>query len=91
MEPAKVDVAAIERKIMSETVIEKTWQIAAHGGKGPVTITLRMPEVTVTGSEGRYIVIAPQQAGLVICRMGNMPTGLTMARTSDRCSKLAAL
>jgi hypothetical protein len=72
MEPVSVDRAEIERKIMSETVVEKTWQIAAYGGRGPVTITLRMPEVTITDSEGRYIVISPQQADVVSSRMGDI-------------------
>lgn len=72
MEPVRIDRAEIERKIMSETVVDKTWHVAAHGGKGPVTITLRMPEVTVTDSEGRYIVISPQQADIVSSRMGNI-------------------
>lgn len=62
----------MERKLMSETVVEKTWHIPAHGDKGPVTITLRMPEVTVTDSAGRHIVIAPEQADLVSARMGNI-------------------
>ncbi|MGH3822153.1 MAG: hypothetical protein ACRDRA_04830, partial [Pseudonocardiaceae bacterium] len=56
----------------SETVVEKTWEIPAHGGKGPVTITLRMPEVTITDSEGRHIVIAPEQADVVSTRMGGI-------------------
>jgi hypothetical protein len=58
-----------ERRIMSETVVEKTWEIPAHGGKGPVTVTLRMPEVTITDSQGRHIVISPEQADLVGCKM----------------------
>ncbi|HET9255685.1 MAG TPA: hypothetical protein VFO16_10845 [Pseudonocardiaceae bacterium] len=57
---------------MSETVVEKTWEIPAHGGKGPVTISLLMPQVTITDSEGRYIVISPQQAEVVSCRMGHI-------------------
>ncbi len=72
MEPAKVDIAEIERGIMSETVVEKTWQVPAHSGKGPVTITLRMPEVTITDSEGRSIVIAPEQADIVGGRMSDI-------------------
>jgi hypothetical protein len=72
MEPVKIDRAEIERKVMSEAVVERTWQIPAHGGKGPVTITLRMPEVTITDSEGRYIVISPQQADVVSSRMGDI-------------------
>jgi hypothetical protein len=67
-----MDRAEIERKIMSETVVEKTWEIPAHGGKGPVTITLRMPEVKITDSEGRHIVIAPEQADLVSARIGDI-------------------
>ncbi len=67
-----VDRVEIERRMMSETVVEKTWEIPAHGGKGPVTITLRMPEVTITDSEGRYIVIAPEQADIVSTRVGDI-------------------
>ncbi len=59
----------IERKIMNETVVEKTWEIPAHGDKGPVTIALRVPEVTITDSQGRHIVIAPEQADLVSAKM----------------------
>ncbi len=62
----KVD---IERRIMSETVVEKTWEIPAHGGKGPVTVMLRMPEVTITDSQGRHIVISPEQSDLVGAKM----------------------
>jgi hypothetical protein len=40
-----------------------------HNEKGPVTIALRMPEVTITDSEGRHIVISPQQAEVVGSRM----------------------
>ncbi len=54
---------------MSETVIEKTWIVPAHSGKGPVTVTLRLPEVTITDSEGRHIVISPEQAEVVGSKM----------------------
>lgn len=64
-----MNLAEIERKAMSETVIEKTWEVPAHSGKGPVTITLRMPEVTITDSEGRHIVISPEQAEVVGSKM----------------------
>ncbi len=64
--------AEIERKIMSETVVEKIWEIPAHGGKGPVTVSLRMPEVTITDSQGRHIVISPEQADVVSSRMGDI-------------------
>ena len=65
-----MDRVELERKIMSETVIEKTWQIPAQGGNGPVTVTLRMPEVTITDSQGRHIVVSPEQADLVSAKMG---------------------
>ncbi|MGH3973063.1 MAG: hypothetical protein ACRDS9_07035 [Pseudonocardiaceae bacterium] len=65
-----MDRAQTEHKIMNETLVEKTWEIPAHGDKGPVTITLRMPEVTITDSAGRHIVITPEQADIVSARMG---------------------
>lgn len=72
MESTELDLAEIERTVMSQTAVEKTWQIAAHGGKGPLTITLRIPEVTITDAEGRYIVISPQQADIVSSQMGDI-------------------
>jgi hypothetical protein len=30
MEPVKIDLVEIERKIMDATVVEKTWEIPAH-------------------------------------------------------------
>ncbi len=67
-----MDRADAERTIMDATVVEKTWQVPAHNGKGPVTIALRMPEVTITDSEGRHIVISPEQADLVGSRIGDI-------------------
>lgn len=72
MDPVNFDPVEIERKIMNATVVEKTWEIPAHNGKGPVTITLRMPEVTITDSEGRHIVISPGQADVVSSKMGDI-------------------
>jgi hypothetical protein len=53
-------------------VVEKTWQVPAHSGKGPVTITLRMPEVTITDSQGRHIVISPEQADILSAKVGDI-------------------
>ncbi|MGH3777694.1 MAG: hypothetical protein ACRDRR_18515 [Pseudonocardiaceae bacterium] len=72
MDPVKIDPVEIERKYMSEAVVEKTWEVPAHGGKGPVTVTLRMPDVTITDSQGRHIVISPEQADLVSSKMGDI-------------------
>ncbi|MGH3779344.1 MAG: hypothetical protein ACRDRO_01630 [Pseudonocardiaceae bacterium] len=65
-----MDRVELERKIMSETVVEKTWEIPAQGGKGPVTVALRMPDVTIIDSQGRHIVVSPEQADLVSAKMG---------------------
>ncbi|MGH3528174.1 MAG: hypothetical protein ACRDQI_18920 [Pseudonocardiaceae bacterium] len=72
MNPAKTNLVDIERRIMSEAVVEKTWQVPAHRGKGPVTITLRMPEVTITDSQGRHIVISPEQADILSSKVGDI-------------------
>lgn len=53
----------LELRIMSETATEKSWHIPAQAGKGPVTVALRIPEVRVTDSAGRHILIGPEQAG----------------------------
>jgi hypothetical protein len=69
MDRTEINRVDIERRIMSETVVEKTWEIPAHNGKGPVTVALRMPEATVTDSQGGHIVISPEQADLVGAKM----------------------
>ena len=63
IDPAKTDPVEIERKLMSQAVVEKTWEVPAHGDKGPVTIT---------DSQGRHIVISPAQAELVSSKMGDI-------------------
>jgi hypothetical protein len=50
-----MDRVEIERRIMSATVVEKIWEIPGQAGKGPVTIALRVPEVTITDSQDRHI------------------------------------
>ena len=72
MNLAKTNLVDIERRIMSEAVVEKTWQVPARSGKGPVTITLRMPEVTITDSQGRHIVISPEQADILSSKVGDI-------------------
>jgi hypothetical protein len=78
-----MNLAEIERKIVSVTVTEKAWEVPAHSGKGPVTITLRMPEVTLTDSEGRHIVISPEQADVVSSKMGDIACWLEDAAGLD--------
>jgi hypothetical protein len=57
------------RQRLADAIVEKTWQVPAYEGLGPVTMTLRLPEVTITDSEGRYVVISPRQSGVVSMRM----------------------
>ena len=60
-------------KATTETVVEKTWQIPANGGKaGPVTVVLRIPHVLIIDSQGRHILVAPEQAELVSTKMGEV-------------------
>jgi len=68
----RMDRVEREREAMDAVVVEKVWEIPAHGGKGPVTIKLRIPEVTITDSEGRHVVISPQQADLVSDKMADI-------------------
>ncbi len=65
LDGVRMNRAELDLKAMDQFMVEKTWQIPAHSGKGPVTITVRMPEVTITDSQGRHIVISPEQADLV--------------------------
>jgi hypothetical protein len=78
-----MDLIEIDRRIMSDTVVEKTWKIPAHADQGPVTITLRMPQVRVTDSEGRHFVISPAQADLVSARMSDIIDWIDEASASE--------
>jgi hypothetical protein len=57
---------------LAEAIVDKTWKVPAYEGSGPVTLTLRLPEVTVTDSEGRYIVISPRQSEAVSSHMASI-------------------
>ena len=59
----------LQLRVMDRQAIEKVWTIPAHEGSGPVTMTLRVPEVTIKDSAGRYIVISPQQSALVSAQL----------------------
>jgi hypothetical protein len=55
-----------------DTVIERTWRVPASEGYGPVFMTMRIPEVTITDSAGRFIVISPSQSDVVSARLANI-------------------
>ncbi|MGI8306188.1 hypothetical protein [Saccharopolyspora hattusasensis] len=62
----------LDLRIMAETAEEKTWRIPPQGNKGPVTVALRIPEVRVTDSAGRHILIGPEQADLLGSKLSNI-------------------
>jgi hypothetical protein len=57
------------RSRLADAVVDKTWSIPAYEGHGPVNMALRLPEVRITDSEGRFILISPRQSELVGDRM----------------------
>lgn len=62
----------LAKQRLAEAIVDKTWQVPAYEGAGPVVMTLRLPEVTITDSEGRFIVISPRQSELVSTQMSNI-------------------
>ena len=62
----------LAKRRLAEAVVDKTWEVPAYEGIGPVTMTLRLPEVKITDSEGRYIIISPRQSDLVSVRMAGI-------------------
>lgn len=63
---------ALYRKRMEMQAIEKTWRVPGYEGHGPLTMTLRVPDVTISDSEGRFIVISPRQASVVGVRLDQL-------------------
>jgi hypothetical protein len=59
----------VERQDMAEQVTEKLWHIPACEGSGPIVMTLKVPDVTITDSQGRFIVISPRQSAIVSSRL----------------------
>ncbi|WP_229686614.1 hypothetical protein [Longimycelium tulufanense] len=62
----------IDLLILDQTPSEKTWEVPAHGDKGPVTMSLRLPDVRITDSAGRYIVVSPEQAELIGSKLADL-------------------
>ncbi|MDQ3150235.1 MAG: hypothetical protein M3R63_00400 [Actinomycetota bacterium] len=67
-----MDRAALERRIVAAASASRHWEVASPDGKGPVTISVEMPELTITDSEGRHIVLSPEQSELVSARIGDI-------------------
>ncbi|GAB3454843.1 hypothetical protein [Actinophytocola sediminis] len=74
MNSTEHDNAAVTR--LAKTAVDRRWSIPAHEGHGPVTMALLLPEVRITDSEDRYIVISPRQSGLVGDRLSDIAAWL---------------
>lgn len=59
----------IDRRRMAKQATVKVWTIPAAEGLGAVTMTLQIPEVRISDSEGRYIIISPRQTAIVSDRL----------------------
>jgi hypothetical protein len=59
----------LDRRGMAEQATVKVWTIPAFEGSGPVTLTLRVPEVRISDSEGRFIIVSPRQSAIVASRL----------------------
>jgi hypothetical protein len=59
----------LDRRGMAEQATVKVWTIPAYEGSGPVTMTLRVPDVRISDSEGRFIIISPRQSAIVGSRL----------------------
>jgi hypothetical protein len=46
---------------MNKPLVEKTWEVPGYDGSGPVTISVRIADVRITDSEGRFVVVGPFQ------------------------------
>lgn len=73
------EVTEIQQRVMARAVVEKTWNVAGYEGHGPVTMTLRVPDVTITDAEGRYIVVSPRQSGLIGSRLSDITDWLAVS------------
>ncbi|GGP63635.1 hypothetical protein [Saccharothrix coeruleofusca] len=62
---------------MEKLATTRKWVVPAHLDHGPVTVELAMPEVRVTDSQGRFIVITPGQAELVGRRLDDAATWMS--------------
>jgi hypothetical protein len=72
-----------DRQRMAEKATEKVWTVPTFEGSGPVTMTLRIPDVTITDSAGRYIVISPRQTAIVGARLDRITDWLQYGAPED--------
>lgn len=72
----------IDRQRIAAQATVKVWTIPAAEGLGPVTMTLQIPEVRISDSEGRYIIISPRQTAIVSDRLESIDDWLQYGHES---------
>jgi hypothetical protein len=60
--------AEFDRRNLADQVNEKVWRIPAYEGRGPVTMKLLLPELTITDSDGRFPAGDHQRLAAVLRR-----------------------
>lgn len=71
----------VELRVMNETPTERSWFVPAQADKGPITVTMRVPEVRIVDSSGRHIVVGPEQADLLGSKLCNIRDWLQLGDT----------
>lgn len=69
MSEQELDIRAVERKYMEATPETWTWSVDGVGNHGPVTMTLQVPQVTITDAAGNSITVTPKQAETISSRL----------------------
>jgi len=68
----------VELRLMDRTPTERSWVVPAQANKGPITVTMRVPEVRIVDSCGRHIVVGPEQADLLGSQLCNIHDWMQM-------------
>lgn len=61
-----------ELRHMKAVPDEVVWTVDGVDGHGPVTMTLVVPQVTITDGAGRSIVVTPKQADVISARLTDL-------------------
>ncbi|HEV8555820.1 MAG TPA: hypothetical protein VGR06_05410 [Actinophytocola sp.] len=79
--------AEFDRRNLADQVNEKVWRIPAYEGRGPVTMKLLLPELTITDSDGRFIVISPRQSAVLGSRLETINDWLQYCDGDGECDE----
>jgi hypothetical protein len=68
----------VELRLVERSATERSWIVPAHADKGPITVSMRAPEVRIVDSAGRHIVVGPEQADLLGSKLCSIRDWLQM-------------